>query len=110
MNRRDFGKSVLGGAVASSIRMEQHPKTTDGCITDVDGIRVGHFTDSRRPTGCTVVLCEAGAVTGVDVRGSAPGTRETDLLDPTNTVEKAHAILLSGGSAFGLDAASGVMR
>src|SRR5262249_8443246 len=83
---------------------------TNGFITDVNGLRVGHFTDSRRPTGCTVVLCEAGAVTGVDVRGSAPGTRETDLLDPTNTVEKAHAILLSGGSAFGLDAASGVMR
>src|SRR4051812_9015501 len=79
-------------------------------ITDVDGIKVGHFTDSRRPTGCTVVLCEGGAVAGVDVRGSAPGTRETDLLDPINMVEKAHAFLLSGGSAFGLDAASGVMR
>jgi L-aminopeptidase/D-esterase-like protein len=83
---------------------------TEGFITDVDGIRVGHFTDSRRPTGCTVVLCEAGAVTSVDVRGSAPGTRETDLLDPTNSVEKAHAVLLAGGSAFGLDAAGGVMR
>lgn len=86
------------------------PSMTEGFITDVDGIRVGHFTDSRRPTGCTVVLCEAGAVTGVDVRGSAPGTRETDLLDPTNTVERAHGILLAGGSAFGLDAAGGVMR
>ena len=81
----------------------------DGFITDVDGIRIGHFTDPRRPTGCTVILCEQGAVTGVDVRGSAPGTRETDLLDPINTVEKAHAILLAGGSAFGLDAAGGVM-
>src|SRR5438874_12717777 len=79
----------------------------DGFIT---GIRVGHFTDSRRPTGCTVVLCEDGATAGVDVRGSAPGTRETDLLDPTNTVTKVHAILLAGGSAFGLDAAAGVMR
>jgi len=83
---------------------------SDGFITDVDGIKVGHFTDSRRPTGCTVVLCEEGAVTGVDVRGSAPGTRETDLLDPLNHVEKAHAVLLAGGSAFGLDAAAGVMR
>ena len=82
----------------------------DGFITEVDGIRVGHFTETRRPTGCTVVLCEQGAVTGVDVRGSAPGTRETDLLDPINTVDKAHAILLAGGSAFGLDAAAGVMR
>lgn len=83
---------------------------SDGFITDVAGIKVGHFTDSRRPTGCTVVLCEQGAVTGVDVRGSGPGTRETDLLDPVNHVEHAHAILLSGGSAFGLDAAGGVMR
>jgi len=83
---------------------------SDGFITDVTGIKVGHFTDSRRPTGCTVVLCEQGAVTGVDVRGSGPGTRETDLLDPVNHVEHAHAILLSGGSAFGLDAAGGVMR
>jgi L-aminopeptidase/D-esterase-like protein len=83
---------------------------TGGYITDVEGIRVGHFTDVRRPTGCTVVLFEAGAVCGVDVRGSAPGTRETDLLNPINTVDQVHGILLSGGSAFGLDAASGVMR
>src|SRR5262245_13655050 len=79
-------------------------------ITDVDGIKVGHFTDSRRPTGCTVILYEKGAVAGVDVRGSAPGTRETDLLNPVNTVDTVHAIVLSGGSAFGLDAAGGVMR
>jgi L-aminopeptidase/D-esterase-like protein len=83
---------------------------SDGYLTDVAGIKVGHFTDSRRPTGCTVVLCERGAVTGVDVRGSGPGTRETDLLDPINHVEQAHAIMLSGGSAFGLDAAAGAMR
>src|SRR5262249_19046989 len=70
----------------------------------------GHFTDSRRPTGCTVVLYERGAVAGVDVRGSAPGTRETDLLKPINLVDKVHGIVLSGGSAFGLDTASGVMR
>jgi len=81
-----------------------------GWITDVEGIKVGHFTDSRRPTGCTVVLYETGAVAGVDVRGSAPGTRETDLLNPINTVDKVHAIVLSGGSAFGLDTAAGVMR
>ncbi len=79
-------------------------------ITDVDGIKVGHFTDSRRPTGCTVVLYETGAVAGVDVRGSAPGTRETDLLNPINTIDKVHAIILAGGSAFGLDTAAGVMR
>lgn len=79
-------------------------------ITQVAGIEVGHYTDTRRPTGCTVVLARAGAVAGVDVRGAAPGTRETDLLDPTNTVEQVHGILLAGGSAWGLDAAGGVMR
>jgi len=80
------------------------------CITDVKGIRVGHAGDLRAATGCTVILCEKGAVAGVDVRGGAPGTRETDLLDPKNLVEKVHAVYLSGGSAFGLDGASGVMR
>lgn len=79
-----------------------------GSLTDVPGIRVGHFTYGRQPTGCTVIPTEDGAVSGVDVRGSAPGTRETDLLQTTNLVEKVHAVLLSGGSAFGLDAATGV--
>ncbi|MBO0858753.1 MAG: P1 family peptidase [Chloracidobacterium sp.] len=81
-----------------------------GSITDVAGIKVGHFTDTRRPTGCTVILCEDGATGGVDVRGAAPGTRETDLLNPINTVQQVHAVVLSGGSAFGLDTATGVMR
>ncbi len=81
-----------------------------GSIVDVAGVRVGHFTDTRRPTGCTVVLVDDGAVAGVDVRGAAPGTRETELLAPLNTIEQVHAVLLSGGSAFGLDAAGGVMR
>jgi len=78
-------------------------------IVDVAGLSVGHYTDPRRPTGCTVILTPDGAVAGVDVRGAAPGTRETDLLDPVNAVERIHALLLSGGSAFGLDAASGVV-
>ena len=81
-----------------------------GSITDIAGLAVGHATESGRPTGCTVVLCEAGATCGVDVRGAAPGTRETDLLRPDNLVEQVHAVLLAGGSAFGLDAAGGVMR
>ncbi len=81
-----------------------------GSLTDVAGLEVGHFSDSRRPTGCTVVLARQGAVCGVDVRGGAPGTRETDLLAPEATVEQVHAVLLSGGSAFGLDAATGVVR
>ena len=79
-------------------------------ITDVQGIKVGHYTDREAATGCTVILCEEGAVAGVDVRGAAPGTRETDALRPMSLVGKAHAILLGGGSAFGLDAAGGVMR
>ena len=74
------------------------------------GLRVGHFTETRRPTGCTVILAPDGAVAGVDVRGAAPGTRETELLAPTNAIEKIHALMLGGGSAFGLDAAGGVMR
>jgi len=82
----------------------------DGGLTAVAGLKVGHRTLEMRPTGCTVVLAEGGAVAGVDVRGSAPGTRETDLLNPLNLVDQVHAIVLSGGSAFGLDAASGVMR
>lgn len=81
-----------------------------GSITDVAGIEVGHFTDTRRPTGCTVVIAREGAVGGVDVRGAGPGTRETDLLAPTHLVDRVHGILLSGGSAWGLDAATGVMQ
>jgi len=79
-------------------------------VTDVRGIEVGHAQDDQALTGCTVILCRKGAVAGVDVRGGAPGTRETDLLNPINLVEKVHAIVLAGGSAFGLDAATGVMR
>jgi L-aminopeptidase/D-esterase-like protein len=79
-------------------------------ITDVEGIEVGHWTDLEAATGCTVVLCRQGAVGGVDVRGSAPGTRETDLMRPLSLVRQAHAVLLTGGSAYGLDAAGGVMR
>ncbi len=86
------------------------PASDAGSITRVAGIEVGHFTETRRPTGCTVVMARAGAVGGVDVRGAAPGTRETDLLDPCNLVEMVHAIVLAGGSAWGLDAATGAVR
>src|SRR5689334_3360228 len=79
-------------------------------ITDVPGIEVGHAQSDEALTGCTAIICRKGAVAGVDVRGGAPGTRETDLLNPINLVEKVHAIMLAGGSAFGLDAASGAMR
>ncbi|MEO9255350.1 MAG: P1 family peptidase [Tepidiformaceae bacterium] len=79
-------------------------------ITDVPGIRVGHFTDRRGATGCTVILCEDSTGAAVDARGGAPGTRETDVLDSANLVRKSHAIVFCGGSAFGLASADGVMR
>lgn len=88
----------------------RYNRRMDDSICDIAGLKVGHHTETRRPTGCTVLLCEQGMVAGVDVRGAAPGTRETDLLAPENTVDRVHAVLLSGGSAFGLDAAGGVMR
>jgi len=84
--------------------------TRHDSITDVSGIAVGHADDYEALTGCSVVLCERGAVGGVDVRGGAPGTRETDLLRPMHLVQKVHAVLLAGGSAFGLEAAGGVVR
>ena len=86
------------------------PAGDAGSITRVAGIEVGHFTDTRRPTGCTGVMAREGAVAGVDVRGAAPGTRETDLLHPSNLVDKVHAIMLAGGSAWGLEAATGAVR
>src|SRR5258708_36392034 len=80
-------------------------------ITDVPSINVGHAQNNAARTGCTVILCGAeGAVAGVDVRGAAPGTRETDLLEPGNLVDRVHAIVLTGGSVFGLDSACGVVR
>ena len=78
-------------------------------ITAVAGLEAGHYTDLTHATGCTVVICREGAVGGVDVRGGSPGTRETDLLRPMHKVDRVHALLLGGGSAFGLDAASGVV-
>ena len=113
-SRREFLSNAAGiAALASglgSLPMLAAPPPDSGCLTDVEGIKVGHYTETRRPTGCTVILTERGAVAGVDVRGSAPGTHETDLLSPLNTVEKIHAVVLSGGSAFGLEAAFGVMQ
>lgn len=104
MNRRAFAKSLaLAPLSAASV-------APGSGLTSVPGIEVGHFTDSRRPTGCTAILFRNGAVAGVDVRGAAPGTRETDLLNPINTVQQIHAIMLSGGSAYGLDTATGAMH
>ena len=130
MKRREFNRGVLagaGGAFIASLFADATalpasarpiefgnaiaaPDEAAGSLTDVEGLKVGHFTETRRPTGCTVVIAEHGAVAGVDVRGGAPGTRETDLLNPVNSVQQVFAVVLSGGSAFGLDTASGVMR
>jgi L-aminopeptidase/D-esterase-like protein len=106
-----FLAAALACAPAAQAPASQRPSTILGHgLTAVAGLAVGHHTLAERPTGCTVVLAEGGAVGGVDVRGSAPGTRETDLLAPINTVDTVHAIVLAGGSAFGLEAASGVMK
>jgi L-aminopeptidase/D-esterase-like protein len=99
-----LGIAVLAASVSA------RPQDATRGLTAVAGLKVGQITLKQRPTGCTVVIAEKGATAGVDVRGSAPGTRETDLLDPTATVDQVHAIVLAGGSAFGLDAASGVVR
>lgn len=125
MTRPEFAKGLTGRAGGFVLGEATHTGNSSprensraadesdlaaGSLTDIEGLKVGHFTDDRRPTGCTVVLCEKGAVAGVDVRGGAPGTRETDLLNPVNTVQQIYGLVLSGGSAFGLDTASGVMR
>jgi L-aminopeptidase/D-esterase-like protein len=91
-------------------RAEPTAVLAPGSLVDVAGLAVGHAAMPGRHTGCTVVLCPQGATAGVAVRGGAPGTRETDLLKPENSVEQVHAILLTGGSAFGLQAAGGVVR
>jgi L-aminopeptidase/D-esterase-like protein len=114
MKRRDFSGLVLAGTAAASLpgnvagtNKQEEPA---GAITDIAGIRVGHFTDRRRPTGCTVLLFENGAVVGFDVRGSAAGTRGTDGLSPFHLARRTDAIVLSGGSQFGLDTVTGVER
>jgi L-aminopeptidase/D-esterase-like protein len=100
------GAPIVQGACAA----QQPAPSTDHGLTAVQGVEVGHHTLWERPTGCTVILARDGAVGGVDVRGGAPGSRETALLDPVNTVNQVHAVVLSGGSAFGLSSADGVMR
>lgn len=81
----------------------------DGCLTDVEGIKAGHYTDTVAMTGCTMVICESGAVAGVDVRGASPGTRETDAFSENGSVPLVHGVMLTGGSAFGLASADGAM-
>lgn len=102
--------AAVPSAPVSAPAAQQQRQAGAGSITDVPGVLVGHHTLDGRPTGCTVVLAPEGTTGGVDVRGGAPGTRETDLLDPVNSVREIHAVVLSGGSAFGLDAAAGTVR
>src|SRR5678815_4064555 len=102
--------AAICAMLGSTALAQSTPRHAKG-LTDVDGLRVGHHTLSERPTGCTVILVEGeGAVGGVSQRGAAPGTRETDLLDPLNMVDRVNAIVLSGGSAYGLDAAQGAVE
>lgn len=119
VSRRDIARTLAVAPLAASapsaaafaaMPHEEEELPAGGSITDVPGLRCGHHTLAERPTGCTVLLAEKGATAGVDVRGSAPGTRETDLLSPVNSVQQVNAILLSGGSAFGLNAAAGVAK
>ena len=113
MNRTFAAVVIAAGALTAIAAAPPSPSPSVSrnlTLTAVPGIKVGHFTLTERPTGCTVILTETGAVASVDVRGGAPGTRETDLLNPVNHVQKVNAIVLSGGSAFGLDSASGVVR
>jgi L-aminopeptidase/D-esterase-like protein len=111
MNASAFATTVVIAALTTAVMpTSQSAPSSERGLTAVDGIKVGHHTLTERPTGCTVVIAEKGATAGVDVRGSAPGTRETDLLNPTATVDQVHAIVLAGGSAFGLDSATGVVR
>jgi len=105
--------AIIAAAVMSLVVSARtvHTASSNATLTAVDGIKVGHHTLSERPTGCTVVLVDGpGAVGGVSQRGGAPGTRETDLLHPLNSVDQVNAVVLSGGSAFGLDAASGAVK
>src|SRR5437773_3190339 len=102
--------ALMVAVAAAAIAGQRSPVTPNDTLTAVAGIKVGHHTLAERPTGCTVILAEAGAVGGVDVRGAAPATRETDLLNPSKMVQQIYGVVFSGGSTFGLETAGGVLR
>ncbi len=110
MNRRQFAQTLGAGAAAGGGLSGAQPAGPAGSLTDVPGISVGHFTDSRRPTGCTAILFESAAAAGVDYNGSAPGESQVVMLQPVSPVERIHALFLSGGGIFALPAAGGVIR
>src|SRR5207249_4093714 len=113
VRRREFA-GALGGAMVAAARaghasQRPDPAPTSGSMTDVPGLKVGHFTDPRRPTGCTAVLFDEPAAAGVDYNGSAPGETQVVLLQPVSPVDQIHAILLSGGGVWGIGAVAGAM-
>ena len=108
---KQIGLTLVVTALSAAVTFTQSTPVRSKGLTEVEGLRVGHFTLAERPTGCTVIVVDSpGATGGVSQRGGAPGTRETDLLDPANLVDIVNAVVLSGGSAFGLDAAQGVVK
>ena len=109
MNRREFAQSLAAAAALGSPQT-QNRDAAGGSLTDVRGIRVGHFTDTRRPTGCTAILFDTAVAAGVDYNGSAPGESMVVMLQPVSPVEKIHALFLTGGGIFALHAHSGVLR
>ena len=109
--RREFGHAMAGAVVIASGRQAQQTQpATRGSLTDVPGLKVGHFTDPRRPTGCTAILFDAAAAAGVDYNGSAPGESQVVMLQPVSPVERIHALFLTGGGVLALPAAAGVLR
>jgi L-aminopeptidase/D-esterase-like protein len=110
MNRREFGQLLAAAAAVPMAQAGPRPSGEAGSITDVPGIKVGHFTDPRRPTGCTAILFEPAAAVGVDYDGSAPGESQIALLQPVSPVERIHGILLTGGGVMSLPASAGVLR
>jgi L-aminopeptidase/D-esterase-like protein len=111
MNRREFGQSMASMAMLSGSQGGTRPAlASGGSLTDVPGIRVGHFTETRRPTGCTAILFDSAFAAGVDYNGSAPGEAQIVMLQPVSPVERIHALYLTGGGIFALPAYAGVLR
>jgi L-aminopeptidase/D-esterase-like protein len=110
MDRREFGATVAGAAMFGRPQNAAQKPGAGGSLTDVPGIKVGHFTDTRRPTGCTAILFDTAAAAGMDYDGSAPGESQAVMLQPVSPVERIHALFLTGGGVMGLPAAGGVLR